>query len=382
MKFKRKIAAIAAAALLLMPGARCWAAEAECSAAAAVVMEASTRRVLLEKHGTDRLSMASTTKIMTALLALESERLDEPVTVTDAMTRTEGSSIYLKPGDRLTLRSLVVGLMLESGNDAALAIAITLDGSEAAFVARMNRRAAELGMTGTHFVTASGLDDDAHYTTARDMALLGCAAMESPEFVSIVSRQTMTVDFLSPAVRRTFYNHNRLLREMDGCIGIKTGFTKKSGRCLVSCCERDGVRMVAVTLNAPDDWNDHKQLMRRAFAMVEPVLLTGDGLNVQVPVVGGATESTTLTAAGSVRAAIPSGRSDAIEMRIESEPCLYAPVSPGRVAVRVSYWLDGECVGELPLMTSAEISYVRRTRTIWEQVVDFWTRLFGFRSAE
>ena len=379
MKCRKRAAVIAAAVLMLVP-LHCEAAEPECSAAAAVVMEASTRQVLLEKHGNERHSMASTTKIMTALLALESERLNEPVTITDAMTRTEGSSIYLKPGDRLTLYGLVVGLMLESGNDAALAIAITLDGSEAAFVARMNRRAADLGMTGTHFVTASGLDDDAHYTTARDMALLGCAAMESPEFAAIVSKQTASVDFLSPAVQRTFYNHNRLLRDLDWCIGVKTGFTKKSGRCLVSCCERDGVRMVAVTLNAPDDWNDHRQLMHRAFEMTEPILLTGDGLNVQLPVVGGAAESAVLTAAGAVRAVIPSGRSDAVEMRIETEPFLYAPVMPGRTAGCVSYWLDDRCVGEISLLTASEIPYMRRTRTGWERMVDFLARLFGFRS--
>ena len=217
--------------------------------------------------------MASTTKIMTALIAVQSEQLDDVVEITKEMIEVEGSSIYLKAGEKLTLRSLVVGLLLESGNDAANAIAITLAGSKEAFADKMNEVAASLGMKNTHFVTPSGLDDDEHYTTAYDMALLGSAAMRCPEFAAIACRQSMTIDFVEPAVRRTFYNHNRLLLEMDGCSGVKTGFTKKSGRCLVSSCERDGILLIAVTLNDPDDWNDHKKMMDYGFSQVEKVML-------------------------------------------------------------------------------------------------------------
>lgn len=351
------------------------------SAEAAVLMEAESGRLLWEKQPDRRLSMASTTKIMTALLALESERLEEPVTVTAEMLRTEGSSIYLKAGDCLTLRSLVAGLMLESGNDAALAIAITLDGSEAAFARRMNRRAAQLGMTNTHFVTASGLDDDAHYTTARDLAVLGCAAMHNPDFVQIVSKQSITVDFVDHSARRTFYNHNRLLREMSGCIGIKTGFTKKSGRCLVSCCERDGIRLVAVTLRAPDDWNDHKQLMNWGFAQVERVVLNNGPLNVTVPVVGaGEIASAALAEPDAAQAVIPVGRAGDIRMKLELEPFLYAPVAPDRVVGKITYWLDGEQIAERPLHAQTSIPAQPLRPTVWQKIGDFFARLFGRRT--
>lgn len=350
------------------------------SAESALVMEASTGRILFEKNANARMSMASTTKIMTALLAVESERLEEEITVTTEMLRTEGSSIYLKEGERWTLRALVTGLMLESGNDAALAIAIAMDGSEQAFAARMNRRAGQLGLHDTHFVTASGLDDEMHYTTARDMAVLGCAAMANPEFAQIVSRSSATVEIGGETPRkRTFYNHNRLLKEMDGCIGVKTGFTKKSGRCLVSCCERDGIRLIAVTLRAPDDWNDHRQLMNVGFASVERMELNAGELELAVPVVGaGEIQRTRLTEAGPVSAVIPTGRSHDIRMKIECEPFLYAPVISDRVAGRISYWLDGEQIAEVPLLTAETIAYQPRERSGWER---FWTgllRFFGF----
>ena len=267
-----KIIAAIMTALLLSAHIRpvCEVRGQDVSAASAIVMETTARRVLYAKNADARLPMASTTKIMTALLAVESGQWDREITVTAEMLKTEGSSIYLQEGDVLTLESLVLGLMLESGNDAALTIAIALAGSEAEFAAQMNRRAAELGMTGTHFVTASGLDDDEHYTTARDMALLACAAMDNPVLEGVAARTQATVDIGGKQPRkRTFTNHNRLLKEMDGCIGVKTGFTKKSGRCLVSCCQRDGIRVVTVTLKAPDDWRDHVYLTDFAFTQVE-----------------------------------------------------------------------------------------------------------------
>ena len=216
------------------------------------------------------------------------------VEITQEMIEVEGSSIYLKAGERLTLRALVIGLLLESGNDAANAIAITLAGSQKAFAEKMNEYAKSLGMKNTHFVTPSGLDDEEHYTTAFDMAVLGCAAMRCPDFSAIVSQKSMTVDFTEPEIRRTFYNHNRLLLELSGCNGIKTGFTKKSGRCLVSSCERDGIQLVAVTLNDPDDWNDHKKMMEYGFGQIERVVFAESGMRITVPVVGTGKECRTV----------------------------------------------------------------------------------------
>lgn len=347
-------------------------------ASSAVLMEASTGRVLFAKNGEEQRSMASTTKIMTALIAVQSERLDDVVEITREMVEVEGSSIYLKVGERLTLRALVTGLLLESGNDAANAIAIALSGSKEAFADRMNEFAQSLGMENTHFVTPSGLDDEEHYTTAYDMAVLGCAAMNCPEFASIASQKTMTVDFTEPAARRTFYNHNRLLLELDGCNGVKTGFTKKSGRCLVSSCERDGILLVAVTLNDPDDWNDHKKMMEYGFDQVERVTFSESGMEISVPVVGAeADRRTVLEECAAVDAVIPKGRAEDVEMHIETEPFLYAPVVSGQAAGRLVYTLDGEQIAEIALVTTEEISFVQRERSWMEKLCEFFRRLFG-----
>ncbi|HCC34391.1 MAG TPA: D-alanyl-D-alanine carboxypeptidase, partial [Ruminococcaceae bacterium] len=222
----------------------------EISAASAVLIEPVTGRVLFEKNKDERRSMASTTKIMTALLAAESGRLEEPFTVTSQMINVEGTSMGLKSGDQVTLSALVYGMMLASGNDAANAAAVFLGGTQSGFAKLMNARAREIGMTGTNFVTPSGLDDDEHYTTAHDMALLAAEAMKNPVFLKAASSLSAQVQIGNPPIKRTYSNHNRLLREYKGANGVKTGFTKKSGRCLVSSAERDGISLIAVTLHA------------------------------------------------------------------------------------------------------------------------------------
>ncbi len=367
---------MASALLLNFPAA--GAEQPDVCAFSAVLMETQSNRVLFAKNSEERRSMASTTKIMTALIAVQSERLDDVVEITQEMIEVEGSSIYLKAGERLTLRALVIGLLLESGNDAANAIAITLAGSQKAFAEKMNEYAKSLGMKNTHFVTPSGLDDEEHYTTAFDMAVLGCAAMRCPDFSAIVSQKSMTVDFTEPEIRRTFYNHNRLLLELSGCNGIKTGFTKKSGRCLVSSCERDGIQLVAVTLNDPDDWNDHKKMMEYGFGQIERVVFAESGMQITVPVVGTGKECrTVLKEAPPVEAVIPAGRAADIQMRLETEPFLYAPTLPGQVAGRLVYTLDGETVAELSLVTGEKIDFVERKRSWFEKVGEFFRNLFG-----
>jgi D-alanyl-D-alanine carboxypeptidase len=184
--------------------------------------------------------MASTTKIMTGLLACESGRLDETFTVPAEALKVEGSSMGLVAGEKLTLRELTYGLLLESGNDAAGAIACLMDGSIPAFAERMNRRAGELSLTGTHFANPSGLDDAAHYTTALDLARLGAVAMKNAEFSAIVSTYTARVPYNGIQSGRLLCNHNELLNLYEGTIGIKTGYTRRSGRCLVSCAVRNG----------------------------------------------------------------------------------------------------------------------------------------------
>ena len=221
----------------------------EVSAAAAVLMDADSGRLLYDKNGEKRMLIASTTKLMTALVALEQGGLQQEITVTGGHM-AEGSSMYLRPGEKLTLETLLYGLLLSSGNDAALAVTECMGGA-VPFVARMNEKAAELGMENTHFANPNGLDDEAHYSTAEDMAKLAAAAMDDPVLRRVASTRTARIG------GRTLTNHNKLLSRVEGCVGLKTGYTRAAGRTLVSCAERDGVRLVAVTLQDGDDWNDH-----------------------------------------------------------------------------------------------------------------------------
>lgn len=257
---KRLCGAILALVMLLtlLP---CRAEAVQLSAAAAILMDAESGEVLFEKDIGRRMRIASTTKIMTALVALECARLTDTITVTqDHMV--EGSSMYLKPGETVTVEELLYGLMLCSGNDAALALADCCGGLEV-FVQAMNEKAAALGMKDTSFANPNGLDDENHYSTAYDMALLAAYAAEDPTFRRICSTRTATVG------GRTMTNHNKLLTQVEGCIGMKTGYTKAAGRTLVSCAERQGRRLVAVTLCDGNDWADHKALYDLGFAAVE-----------------------------------------------------------------------------------------------------------------
>ena len=234
----------------------------EVSATAAVLMDADMGQVLYEKNGDRQMLIASTTKIMTALVVLEHAAPDDVITVTpDHMA--EGSSMYLKAGETVRVEELLYGLLLCSGNDAALALT-ECAGGLTPFVALMNEKAAALGMAHTSFANPNGLDADGHYSTARDMAVLAAAAVENPTFRRICSSRSVTIG------QRTMENHNRLLRQMEGCVGLKTGYTQAAGRTLVSCTEREGCRLVAVTLQDGNDWADHAALYDYGFRLTAP----------------------------------------------------------------------------------------------------------------
>ena len=234
----------------------------EVSATAAVLMDADMGQVLYEKNGDRQMLIASTTKIMTALVVLEHAAPDDVITVTpDHMA--EGSSMYLRAGETVRVEELLYGLLLCSGNDAALALT-ECAGGLVPFVALMNEKAAALGMAHTSFANPNGLDADGHYSTARDMAVLAAAAVENPTFRRICSSRSVTIG------QRTMENHNRLLRQMEGCVGLKTGYTRAAGRTLVSCTERDGCRLVAVTLQDGNDWADHAALYDYGFRLTAP----------------------------------------------------------------------------------------------------------------
>lgn len=242
------------------------------SASSVVLMEADSGRVLYEKNGAESRLIASITKLMTALVALETgPNLKRTVTVPASCVGAEGSSLYLKAGEQISLEGLLYGMLLHSGNDAALAVAELCGGSVEQFVARMNEKAQSLGMKHTHFENPNGLDGETHYSSAYDMALLARACLNREELREIVSTKTIHID------GRSLKNHNKLLWSCEGCIGLKTGFTKKAGRTLVSAAERNGMTLIAVTLNDPDDWKDHAALYDWGFSefSMVPVSETG-----------------------------------------------------------------------------------------------------------
>lgn len=342
------------------------------SAQCAAVIHMDTGEVLFVKNGEERRAMASTTKIMTALLTLEEAAIENrEVEITREMVLVEGSSMGLREGDRLTLRDLAVGMLTVSGNDAANSAAIAISGSREAFVERMNQRAQELGLENTHFETPSGLDGETHYSTALDMAKLAAAAMQNPDFAAIAGNKTAKVTFLSPEKTVTYQNHNKLLSLYEGCTGVKTGYTKKAGRCLVSAAERDGVRLVAVTLNAPDDWNDHAALLDYGFSKMTTLTFDESNYSCKVPVAG-VGEITVCGSSESVTAAIPVSQQGAVRRVVELERFLYAPVKKGEQVGKVRYLLGERTVAELPLLAAENASLPERKPSWWERVLAFF----------
>ena len=231
-------------------------------AGGAVLIDAKSGAVLFEKNAQKRFPMASTTKIMTALVVIENSSPDDVITVSKDAAGIEGSSIYLVESERITVRDLLYGLLLESGNDAAEALAIGVFGSSEKCVEAMNEKCKSLGLLDTHFDNAHGLDSDKHYTTPYELAYITKHAMENDLFRSIVSAKSYVT---SGEKTRYFSNHNRLLNMYSPAVGVKTGYTSKSGRCLVSAGELDGEEYIAVTLNDPLDWQDHKDMLSFAF---------------------------------------------------------------------------------------------------------------------
>lgn len=365
---------------LCLVGALCPVARAagpEVSAQSAVVLTADTGTVLFEKDGHTPRPVASTTKIMTALLALEAaqEQGDPLVDITQEMVAVEGSSMGLQAGDSISLTGLAAGMLLASGNDAANAAALYLDGSLESFAARMNQRAAALGMEDTHFVTPSGLDgEDAqglgHLSTAYDMALLARAALEDQAFRQLCSSPSLAVEFAEPVKRVTYTNHNKLLAQYQGCVGVKTGFTKEAGRCLVSAAERDGALLIAVTLNAPNDWQDHTALLDYGFSQMEPYQLAGGDVRLTVPVVGSPVEVVSLRGSNGGEVTLPLGQGAQVERVVRVPKFLYAPVEAGEQVGEICWYLEGQLLGSAPLIAAGAAPLQEKAPSLWE-------RLFG-----
>lgn len=340
-------------------------AELAVSAKAAILMHADSGRVLYEKNADERMLIASTTKIMTAIVVLEHCELDDLVEVDSRSAGIEGSSMYLKAGESYTVEDLLYGLLLVSGNDAASALALHVADSMEEFAELMNAKAAELGMTESSFKNAHGLDEEGHYSTARDMAKLAAYCMGNEDFARIAGTVSHTVG------EQTLVNHNRLLREYDGCLGLKTGYTMAAGRTLVTCAERDGARYVCVTLNDPDDWDDHKALYDWAFANYSFAEVIPAGLSYEVPLISGAEMTAPAETEGAAYALIQNGES--YDMELELPAFAFAPISEGERAGRAVACSDGQEIASVRIVYSEDVEVDRELKlTPGERFLRFW----------
>lgn len=338
------------------------------SAASAVLYEPQSGVVLFAKNAFEHRAIASTTKLMTALLAAESGDLSRCVTVPAAAVHVEGTSMGLLGGDCISMHDLVAGALLASGNDAANAIAMAVGGSLPGFAERMNERAASLGMKSAVFVTPSGLDEGAHGASAYDMALLAAAVLQNEELSRICAAKSLRVTVNGQA--RTLYNHNKLLSLYDGCVGMKTGFTKKAGRCLVSAAERNGVTLIAVTLNAPNDWDDHATLLDFGFSQVRSAEPDVDA-PPSLPLIGGVEESVSITAE-IPRFTVPVW--DRVAGKLAVGTPLWAPVQAGDTVGEMQFFnSEGALLGAVPVTVRKSVA----ARAPLPRYVWFWRYFKG-----
>ncbi|MCL2401331.1 MAG: D-alanyl-D-alanine carboxypeptidase [Oscillospiraceae bacterium] len=336
------------------------------SAAAVILFDAIGGTVLYERHADDRRLIASTTKILTTLVALENNALDEAVHIKPEHTNVIGSSIYLRQGEVVTVRELLYGTMLASGNDAATALAYHTSGSVEDFTKLMNARAQELGAVNSSFTNPHGLDGDNHYSTARDLAMIMAEAMQNEEFRKIASTKNITIG------SRSFTNHNRLLREYDDLVGGKTGFTRAAGRTLVTAAERDGMLLVCVTLSAPDDWDDHTSLYDWAFSQFQGFRInSSDTKYVTMPVISGTRDM--VSARPSIDFFLLARKSDDLTIAIEAPRFVYAGVIRGARAGRIIVKNNGEPVSEIPLVYTENVTLDESERLRgWEKIRWAW----------
>jgi D-alanyl-D-alanine carboxypeptidase len=319
------------------------------SARKAILMDAQTGRVIYEKNADSKSLIASTTKIMTALIVCEQCNVLDRVRIPKEAEGIEGSSMYLVEGEVLTVQDLLYGLMLHSGNDAAVALALYCGGTLEGFSELMNDKARLLGLENSHFENPHGLDSPGHYSTARDLAVLSCYAMKNPVFVKTVSAKQVTIG------SRILRNHNKLLWLLDGADGIKTGYTKAAGRILVSSAVRQGRRLVAVTIDAPDDWHDHKSLIGRGFADYKiRRIIQSDSYIGSVDVIGGDRSEVSVVTSEDFFYSI--AENETASVVIAGPQFAYAPISSGQSAGFAYILLDGAVIGKVPIEYSDSIS--------------------------
>lgn len=338
------------------------------SAKSAVVIEQSSGEVIWEHNSEQRLPMASTTKIMTALVVLETLDLQRKIKISPDAVGIEGSSVYLYSGEELTVESLLFALLLSSANDAAAALAIEVSGSIEAFSSLMNERAASLGLENTHFKNPHGLDDPEHFTTASDLAMITREALQNKDFRRIVSTVKKVIPLNGDSGARLLLNHNKLLKSYSGAIGVKTGYTKKSGRCLVSAAERDRVEYICVTLNAPSDWNDHKLLLDYASSLYVRQELTSSGEHTyNMPLAGAEQPSVKVLCDKEISVILPRTHAD-ITYTVELPHMYYGGVKKGQIVGQIIFFSDGVQIASAPLCAENTVEGSGYGTSLWDKI--------------
>lgn len=310
--------------------------------------------LIYEKNADIPLPMASITKVMTVIIALEGiEDLSEIITVPDAAVGIEGSSVYLMRGEQVSYEMLIYSAMLESANDAVTALAIAVAGSEEAFVSKMNEKAEELSMSSTHFCNPHGLSASEHFTTARDYVKLMSYAIENETFCKVISTKKITFQKLDKSMTRVLSNHNRLLNTYSGMLGGKTGFTKASGRTLVTAAKRNGTTLICITLDAPNDWSDHTEMLDRGFDAVKTVTFKASEIKGNVQVGAGEQDSVEVKAKSDVSFTVRNG--DNVNLEYELPHLAFAPITLGQRLGKAVFYKNGEKIAEAPLYADSAV---------------------------
>jgi len=371
-KYIKTVSAFLATLSLVYASVTCAHAEnVDVSARSAILVEAASGDVIFEKNAHEKLPIASTTKIMTAVVTLENANIDTKVKISPRACGIEGSSIYLEKDEVLTVEELLYAIMLESANDAASALAIYVAGSEEKFADLMNETAARIGMTETHFTNPHGLDNKEHYSTAADMAKLAVYALGNEKFCEIASTVKRQIPLHGDEGARVLINHNRLLRLSDEVIGVKTGFTKRSGRCLVSAAERNGVRVIAVTLSDPNDWKDHLAMLDTGLSSYSTYTLADcEQFTMNLPCVG--TEDGFITVTNHDSLVVTQKSGTTFSHVIEADRLVFPPVTTEEPLGRVVFYLGDDVVGEVSLYPVENVQPLPEEQSLGDKILDIF----------
>ena len=338
----------------------------ETSAQAMVLIHPASGTILAEKNASDPHLIASTTKLMTALVAAQTLPMDKSVEIRSEWTLVEGSSMYLRPGESYSVRELLEGLLLASGNDAALALAETVSGDVESFVARMNEEAQKMELRNTHFENPHGLDGERHYSCAADLARIMAEALKIEPLRQIMGESRCTIH------GAIYENHNKLLRSCQGVFAGKTGYTMAAGRCLASACERDGMELICVTLSDPDDWRDHAALYDWAFANYKDYSVRAGESVADLPTISGRTEMAALTVAKDVSVCAPKDAS--LYTKSEIPPFAFAPLRSGESVGTLTVYVNDRAAVTVPLVWAENVQRSGGAALLIRDVAD---RLMG-----